>query len=211
MAGRGESTLADLFFGDEEAGAHELIAVLGAVGEEGLQAGFDVGGDVDDKGGADVGVEGGIEDLEGAVWGAGEVEFGEAGGEAGFVAKGGGGVVVGVAALPVREDDDAGAETADDGGDLQAGFEGVLERAIWKIEGFAVGDLEDCGGRVGFGLTLGGGAPSAGFTAGEIEDGGGEAQSLLDEEGAAAGLLYVISMGGDGENVYSVHDYGSAD
>jgi len=40
---------------------------LGAVGEEGLETLLDEGCDVDDEGGADVGVEAGVEDLEGAV------------------------------------------------------------------------------------------------------------------------------------------------
>ena len=43
MAGGGEGALADVVFGDEEAAAGGLGAVLGAVGEEGLQAGLDVG------------------------------------------------------------------------------------------------------------------------------------------------------------------------
>jgi hypothetical protein len=67
VAGGGEGALADVFFGDEEAGAGGLGSVLGAVGEEGLQTRFNVGGDVDDEGGADVGVERGVEDLVGAV------------------------------------------------------------------------------------------------------------------------------------------------
>ncbi len=57
VAGGGEGALADLFFGDEEAGALRLGAVLRAVGEERLEALLDVRRDVDDEGGADVGVE----------------------------------------------------------------------------------------------------------------------------------------------------------
>ena len=70
VAGGGEHALADVFFGDEEAGAGGLVAVLRAVGEQRLLAGFDVRRDVDDEGGADVGVERGVEDLVGAVRGA---------------------------------------------------------------------------------------------------------------------------------------------
>ncbi len=57
VAGCGEGSLADVLFGDEETGASWLLSVLGAVGEEGLEALLDVGSDVDDEGGADVGVE----------------------------------------------------------------------------------------------------------------------------------------------------------
>ena len=56
-------------------------------------------------------------------------------------------------------------------------------------------------GGFGFGSALGGGATGAGFSAGEIEDAGAPAERLLDEEGAAAGLLDVIAMGGDGKDV----------
>ncbi len=164
VTGSGEGALTDVFLGDEEAGADGLRSVLRAVGEQGLQAGFDVGGDVDDEGGADVGVEGGVEDLVGAVRGAnfgGKVEAGETGGEAGLVAKGGGGVVVGVAALPVGKDHDAGAQAAEDGCDFEAVFLGVLDVAVGEVESFAMGDAEDVGGGFGFGGALGGGATGA--------------------------------------------------
>ena len=67
----GEGALADVVFGDEEAAAGGCVAVLGAVGEQRLEAGLDVGRDVDDEGGADVGVERGVENLVGAVRSAG--------------------------------------------------------------------------------------------------------------------------------------------
>jgi hypothetical protein len=204
VAGCGERALADVVFGDEEAGSGGLGSVLGAVGEQGLQPGLDVGADVDDESGADVGVERGVEDLVGAVGGAVlgvELEAGEARGEAGFVAQGGGGVVVGMAALPVGEDHDAGAEAAQDSGDLEAIFLGVLDVAVGEVEGFAMGDAEDGGGVGGFGSALGGGATGSGLSAGEIEDAGAPAEGLLDQKGAAAGLLDVIAMCGDGKDI----------
>ena len=204
MAGGGEGALANVFFRDEEARAGGLGSVLRAIGEQGLQAGLDVGGDVDDEGGADVGVEGGVEDLVGAVGCAvlgGEIQTGKPGGEAGFVAQGGGGVVVGVAALPVGKDDYAGTEAAQDGGDLEAVFLVVLDVAVGEIESLAMGDAEDGGGGLGFGGSLGSGATGAGFSSGEIEDAGAPAEGLLDEEGAAAGLLDVIAMSCDGKDI----------
>ncbi len=128
-------------------------------------------------------------------------ELGEAGDEAGFVAQRGGGVVVGVAALPVGEDDDAGAEAAEDGGDLEAVGEGVLDVAVGEVESFAVGDIEDAGGGVGFGFALGGGAASAGLASREVEDAGAPAARVHDEERATAGLFYIVAVGGDGEDV----------
>ena len=111
MAGGGEGAFTYVFFGDKEAGAGWLLSVLGAVGEEGLETLLCEWRDVDDEGGADVGVEGGVEDLVGAVGcvSARGFDFGEAADEAGLVAEGGGGVVVGVAALPVGEDHDSWA------------------------------------------------------------------------------------------------------
>src|SRR6202034_3345656 len=87
------------------------------------------------------------------------------------------------------------------GGDLEAVFERVLDVAVGKVEGFAVGDVEDAGGGFGFGGTLGGGAAGAGFATSEVEDGGAAAKRVLHEQRAAAGLLDVVAVRGDGEDV----------
>jgi hypothetical protein len=200
VARGGEGALADVFFRDEEASALWLRCVLGTVGEEGLEALLDEWCDVDYEGGADVGVKGGIENFVGAVWwmAAGCFDFAKAADEAGLVAEGGGGVVVGMTALPVGKDDDAGTQAAEDGGYLEAVFEGVLDVAVGEIEGFAVGYVEDAGGGVGFGFAVGSGASRAGFALGEIEDAGAPAAGLHGEEGTAAGLFDVVAVGGDG-------------
>jgi len=57
--------------------------------------------------------------------------------------------------------------------------------------------LKDFGGCFGFCGALGGAASSAGFALGEVEDAGAEASGGHAEEGAAAGLFYVVAMGGD--------------
>ncbi len=132
---------------------------------------------------------------------AGRFDFGEAADEAGFVAEGGGGVVVGVAALPVGKDDDAGTETAEDGGDLEAVLEGVLDVAVGEVEGFAVGYVEDACGIVGFGFALSGCASRAGLALGEIEDAGAPASGVHCEQRAPAGLLDVITVRSYGEDI----------
>ena len=86
--------------------------------------------------------------------------------------------MVGVAALPVGKDDDAGAQTAEDGGDLETVLEGVLDVAVGEVEGFAVRYVEDACGIVGFGVALGGGATGAGLAVCEIEDAGAPAAGL---------------------------------
>ena len=77
---------------------------------------LEMGGDVDDKSGADGRVGGGGEDFEGAVRFALEGQLLEAGEEATFITKGRGVVMVGVASFPVWEDDGFGTEFANYGG-----------------------------------------------------------------------------------------------
>jgi len=60
VAGLGIGTLANLFFGNKE-------RIAGRLGHEGGVALIDEGRDVDDEGGADVGVEAGVNDFEGAM------------------------------------------------------------------------------------------------------------------------------------------------
>ena len=67
VAGLGIGTLANLFFGNKERIAGRLVGVLRAVGHEGGVALIDEGRDVDDEGGADVGVEAGLNYFEGAM------------------------------------------------------------------------------------------------------------------------------------------------
>src|SRR6185437_2968151 len=109
----------DIVFAYEEGVACGLGCVLRTVGRQGLVALLDVWSDVDDEGGAHVGVERGIDNLVGAVGSEGLGAFGrrdfylrQAADEAGFVAEGGGGVVIGMTTLPIGQDDDAGTEAA---------------------------------------------------------------------------------------------------
>jgi hypothetical protein len=102
--------------------------------------------------------------------------------------------------LPVGKNDHAWTKAAEDCGDFEAVGQGIFDVAVEKIEGLAVGDVEDAGGFGGFGCAVGRCASGAGFSLGEIEDGGGVAAGLHGQEGAAAGLFDVVAVGGDGEN-----------
>ena len=95
----------------------------------------------------------------------------------------------------------AGAQAAKDGGYFEAVFQGVLDVAVREVEGFAVGYVEEAGCGVGFGFAVGGGAAGAGFALGEIKDAGAPASGVHGEESASAGLLDVVAVGGDGEDV----------
>ena len=130
-----------------------------------------------------------------------EFRSGEAADEAGFVAEGCGGVVIGMTALPVREDDDAGAEAAEDGGDLEAIVEGVLDVAVGEVEGFAVATLRMRAAALASASRSAAVPRVPDFALGEIEDAGAPAAGLHDEEGAAAGLFDVVAMGGDGQDI----------
>jgi hypothetical protein len=162
----------------------------------------------------DVGVEAGVNDLEGAVrfrgpdgqrqvhGGLGSsikgVDLFEAGEETGVIAKRGADGVVGVAGLPVGKDDDARAEMADDARDSDAVVEGVFDGAVGQGECLAPADAEDAGGFIGFAGAVFGSTPGAGFALGEVEDGGAEAAGGGAEHGSAAGLLGVVSVSCDG-------------
>src|SRR5439155_4354257 len=160
--------------------------------------------DVDDEGGTNIGVEAGVENLEGAmrrVGLTGSLHLRQAADKAGFVAQGGAGVVVGVAALPVRKDNDARTQPAKHRSYLQAVLISVLDIAIRKVEGFAVGDIEDACSSRGLCGTMGSGAPGAGFALSKVEDAGAPAVGVHGEERASAGLFHVVAVRGNGENV----------
>ena len=127
--------------------------------------------------------------------------LGESGLEARLVTKRGGGVVIRVATLPVRQDDDPRTQPAQYGGQLEAVFVGVLHVSVGQVECLAVSDVEDARGCVSLGLALVGRAAGATLAAREIEDGGLHAERVLDQEGAAAGLLDIVTVGGDSEYV----------
>ena len=197
----GEGPLADIFFRNEEPATGGLIGVLRPIGEQGLKALVNEWSDVDDEGRADVGVERGVEDLVGAVRRARDVELRQTAGEAGLVAESGCRVVVGVAALPVRKDDDAWPKTSEDSGDLQTVGLGVFDIAVRKVERLAMRNVENACGCLGFGASFVRGTPGAGLALGEVEDAGAPPAGVHGKQRAAAGLLDVVTVCGDSENV----------
>src|ERR1700733_4207596 len=109
--------------------------------------------------------------------------------------------MVGMPALPVGKNDDAGTQTAQDGSQLQTIDQRVFDVAVGQVERFAMGNIQDAGGFGGFGLAVGGGAAGAGLSLGEIEDAGSPATGVHGQKSAAAGLFDVVAMGCDGKNV----------
>src|ERR1700683_3484156 len=153
--------------------------------------GLYLGGDVDDEAGADFLIDRGVNDFEGAEGfvAAVERESFEAGEPAGFVAKFGGVVVVGMAAFPVGKDDSFGSKSADAGGEFAfigfADFEAGIGEAV-IFAGFYFYDF--CGGG-GFSGARFGSAPGAHFAASEVEDAGAVTELGHLDHGGAGGEL----------------------
>ena len=201
MARLGEGALANFFFWDEERAAGRLVGILRLVGHQRCVALLDKGRDVDDEGGAHIGVETGVDDFEGTMRRRGCFHFGQAGEEAGFITERGDDGVIGVAGLPVGENDYAGAEKAENADDLETVGEGILDSAIWQVERLTPGDAENAGSFGGFTGAVICSASGSRFPLGEVEDGGAEVARGHAQQGSSAGLFHVVAMCGDGEYV----------
>ncbi len=113
--------------------------------------------------------------------------------------------MIGVTALPVRENHDARTQAAKHSRDLEPVLIGVLNVAVGQIKRLAVGDVEDASCGSGLGCAVGGGAASAGFALSEVEDTGAPATGVHGEQRAAASLLDIVAMRSDGENIDGLH------
>jgi hypothetical protein len=109
--------------------------------------------------------------------------------------------VIRVPRLPVGQNDHPRPQPAQHGDDLQPVLPGIFDAAVGQIERLAPADLEDAGGGRRLLCPLPGRAPRAGLAAGQVEDPGLEAEGAHLQQGAAAGLLHIIAMGGDGQDV----------
>src|SRR6185437_13091087 len=106
-----------------------------------------------------------------------------------------------MAAFPVGKYDHSGALLANYARHLQAVLPGILHPAIRNIQSLAPGNLQDASRLDRLRRTLLGAAAGAHFALGQIEDPGGPSALRHLEQGAAAGLLHVITVGGNGQNV----------
>src|ERR1019366_7690148 len=106
-----------------------------------------------------------------------------------------------MAALPVRQDDHARALLANDAGNLNAVGVVVLNPAIRDVERFAPRHLQNarCVGRFA-GARFGRAARSK-LALREVKDAGACALRRHLQQRAAAGLLYIVAMRGNGEHV----------
>ncbi len=110
--------------------------------------------------------------------------------------------MVRVPALPVGQDHHAGAQLTQHADDLQAVLPGVFHATVGQIERLTPAHFEDARSGVGLGGALRGRAAGAGFALRQVEDPGFQPERAHFEQRAAAGLLHIVTMGGDGEDVY---------
>jgi len=109
--------------------------------------------------------------------------------------------MIGVACFPVGDDDSAGAEFANGGGEAEFVLTRGLDVGVGNAEGAPVFYFENfCGEGGFFGAGLGS-AECAHFAGGEVEYAGFVTGLGHFEESAAAGEFDVVGMCGDGEKV----------
>src|SRR5208337_3959542 len=165
------------------------------------KAGVELLGDVHHERRANVGVEAGIDDLVRPIGRGAEVELGQSGDERGFVAEQGSGGVVGMSRLPIGKNQHARAQFANDARDLDAIFEGVLDAAVGNVERVPPTDFEDARRLLGLAGALLDGAARAHLALREVENGSAAPALSHLEQRAAAGLLDVVAVGGNGKDV----------
>src|ERR1035441_2582756 len=133
-AGDGAEAFANLLLVGKQGAALDGFAVLRGVAQQGRHATLELGADIYYKRGLYFGIDAGIEDLERAVGLGGFVELAESGEETGLETDFASAVVVGVARLPIRQDDDARFELANFDGQGHAGGEGVFQAGVGEVE-----------------------------------------------------------------------------
>lgn len=204
MARSRKGAFPDIVLGDEEPAASGLIRILRAVSEKGLQPLLDIRSDIDDEGGTDIGVKGGVKNLVGPMWrsrASRNFKLAETAAKAGLIAEGSGRVMVRMAPLPIRQDNHSWPQTAEGLDDLEPVRLRVFDVAVGKIKRLAMGDPEDTGGLLGLGAALLGGAPGPGLPLGKVEDACLPSSRLHGKQRPAAGLFDVVTMRGDSENI----------
>jgi hypothetical protein len=109
--------------------------------------------------------------------------------------------MVRMAGGPIGKNDDARTDAAQDGDNLKAILPGIFDAAIGDVEGFAPIHPQDARRFSGFDRTFVSGAARPPLSLGQVQNGGRDAKGAHAEQSAAAGLLHVVAMGGDGKNV----------
>src|SRR5947209_4436695 len=108
-----------------------------------------------------------------------------------------------MASFPVGKDHYARPLLADDTRDLEPVLPRVLNATVGNIERLPPADFQDLCRGFGFASAVLSAPSRAELALGEIEDPGRVTQARHFEQGAAAGLLHVVAVRGNGKNVYA--------
>src|ERR1019366_1266122 len=103
--------------------------------------------------------------------------------------------------LPIGKNKHARAQLTNDTRDLDPVAKGVLDAAVRNIERSPPTDFQDARRLVGLTRPVFNAAAGAHLALREVEDGSAVSALCHLEQRAAAGLLDVVAMGGDGQDV----------
>ncbi len=106
-----------------------------------------------------------------------------------------------MAPLPVGQNHHPRPQLAQLANDLDAVVPGVFHPAVGNVERFPPCDTQNARGFLSFAGPLLGGTAGAGFALGQVENGRAQLERMHAQERATAGLLHVVPMGGNGENI----------
>src|SRR6266568_983190 len=194
-------SFANLFLRDEELAGCFLIRVLRFVSHERTVALVYKICDIDDETGAHVGVEAGVDDLERTIRLCPGLNRRQAGEKACLISQSCRDCVVGMARLPVRQDDYARTNTTQNVDNLLPVVESVFDCAVGQVECIAPAYAQQSGSLGSFAAAIFRGATASGFTSRQIENRSAKAARGHAQQGSAAGLLHIIAMRRNGQHI----------
>jgi hypothetical protein len=130
-----------------------------------------------------------------------KVELGQPGHEGRFVTKYRSRGVVGMARLPIRENQDSRTQLPYDTRDLGLIFDGVLDSTVGDVQCLPPANVQNASSFGSFAGPIFDGAASAHLALGEIKDGSAATALRHLQQGSATGLLDIIAMCRNGQDV----------
>ncbi len=134
------------------------------------------------------------------------VQLLQAGQKTGLEADLGRAVMIGMPRFPIRQDHDARPQVANLNSQAHAHADGIFQTRIGKTQIAAPGQTHRAGGGVRFLQTNLGRSAAAHVAGRKIQHAGAIALLGHADQRAAAGLLHIIGVSGDGENIERLFD-----
>ena len=106
-----------------------------------------------------------------------------------------------MACLPIGKDDDSRPLLPQHSHNLQAILPGVFDTPVGNVQGVPPTDIENLGCFSGLAFSIFGGASGAHLATREIENAGTAAALGHFKQSTAAGLLHVVAVSSNGQNV----------